>query len=312
MNNNIFDLIKSQKFNKISKLITNNKITNLDIKDSNNNYFIQYIINYNQYKLLKLILNKMKKNILTLRLDILDIDGRSILYNCIKFNYSEMFALLIESNKDNIGISIVDIKDKLGLTALHYSIIFNNFEAFKYLLDNNANPYLIYNDCNNVFHIILKYKHLHMLKYLLDNKYLLEFYDINGNTFLQNSIIESATTDIIIEIMKKTLNLNNKNSKYGLTAIHQTVLYNNYDVFKLLIDKNIDINISDFYGNTPLHYILYEKHIDYIDLFNKKAIYILIRDYCGYDKKYIVNVLNVIKIFFYKKYNYYLNHGHIN
>ena len=45
----IFDLIKKQEFDEIYKIIKNNKITNLDIKDSNYNYFIQYIVNYNLY-----------------------------------------------------------------------------------------------------------------------------------------------------------------------------------------------------------------------------------------------------------------------
>mgnify|MGYP000359367012 CR=1 FL=1 len=125
---NIFKLIKTQQFNKIINIIKKKNIKNLDIKDSNKNYFIQYIITYNQYKLLKIILQLIKQNIITMRLDILDLDGRSLLYNCIKFNYIELLNLILQYNTTNIGISILDLKDRLGLTALHYSVIFNNYK----------------------------------------------------------------------------------------------------------------------------------------------------------------------------------------
>ena len=52
----IFNLIKSNNFDKIFNLIKNKELVNFDIKDENYNYFIQYIINYNQVKILKLIL----------------------------------------------------------------------------------------------------------------------------------------------------------------------------------------------------------------------------------------------------------------
>jgi ankyrin repeat protein len=276
INKHIFDLIKLHKFDKIYTLIKNNKVTNLDIKDTFRNYFIQYIVNYNQIKLLKLILDKVYPKILTIektqditmRLDILDVDGRSILYNCIKFNYIEILKLLIEYNKLDIGISIINIKDRLGLTALHYSVIFNNFLIFEYLLKNNADPYVISNDGNNVFHIVLLYKQNQMLEYLLDNNYSLHFYDYNGDTFFQNSI-NYDNLDLIIKILNKTTNYNNKNTKNGLTAIHQSIIYNKIEIFKLLLDKNIDFNISDFFGNTVLHYILYEKHIAFLQLLFK-------------------------------------------
>ena len=101
-NEEIFTLLKSHDFDQIYKLIKTGKITNLDFRDSNYNYFIQYIINYNQYNILKLILQMTKTNVINIRLDILDSDGRSILYNCIKYNYIEMINELIEYNKETI------------------------------------------------------------------------------------------------------------------------------------------------------------------------------------------------------------------
>ena len=94
-NEEIFSLIKKQKFDEIYKLIKNKKITELDFKDSNFNYFIQYIINYNQIDIIKLILKMKETEDINFRIDIIDSDGRSILYNCIKFNYFEFTLVII-------------------------------------------------------------------------------------------------------------------------------------------------------------------------------------------------------------------------
>ena len=119
-NEEIFNLLKNNNFDKIYNLIETKKITNFDFRDSNYNYFIQYIVNYNQYKILKLILKPDNVEDINIRLDILDSDGRSILYNCIKYNYIEMLNELINFNKTSIGIK------SLGSNAASSPLIWNN------------------------------------------------------------------------------------------------------------------------------------------------------------------------------------------
>jgi len=266
----IFNFIKNQEFDKIFNLIKNKDLTNLDFRDSNYNYFIQYIINYNKYDILELILKMSQEEIINIRLDILDTDGRSILYNCIKFNYFKLIKLLIEYNKINIGISIIDIKDRLGFTALHYSVIFNNFEAFKILLDNNADPYINSSDGSNVFIICLMYKRNEMLIYLINKNFSLNFTNQTGESLLQIAI--NYQNNIIIEkLLLTNIKINNISSDYGLSAFHQSIILDNFNLYKILLEKNkININLPDFYGNTPLHYIFTEKRLNYLDLFFKQ------------------------------------------
>ncbi len=268
-NEEIFNLIKNNQFDEIYKFIKNKKIKSFEFRDSNYNYFIQYIINYNQYKILELILKLKETEPIDIRIDILDTDGRSILYNCIKFNYEAMIKLLIEYNKTNIGISILDLKDRLGLTALHYSVIFNNVSAFKLLLDNEADPYIISKDGNNVFITALMYKRNEMIDYLLNKKYNVNFTTGNGETLLQVAV-NYSNTNIIDKLLETNINLNNINSDFGISVLHQSVILNNYDLFKKLIGKNVDINLTDFYGNTPLHYIFIDSRIEFLDLLFKK------------------------------------------
>ena len=266
----IFDLIKKQEFDEIYKIIKNNKITNLDIKDSNYNYFIQYIVNYNQKLILELILSYHYK--INIRIDILDIDGRTILYNCIKFNHLKMMELLIEYNKTTIGLSILNIPDKTGLTALHYSVIFNNFEAFKILLENEADPYALSKVGTNVFIACLMYRRNHMIDYLLEKKYKINFLNSTGETLLQVAI-NYNDTKAIERLLDTGINLNNISSDYGLTALSQTIALDNFDLYKKLLDKNVSINIPDFFGNLPLHYIFIYKKYEYLEnLFKKPDI----------------------------------------
>ena len=78
LNNKIFSLVKKQKFDELLEIIKDNiekGSINLDIMDENYNYFIQYLINFNQIKIINYILKYGN-----IRLDILDTDGRNLLY----------------------------------------------------------------------------------------------------------------------------------------------------------------------------------------------------------------------------------------
>lgn len=270
INEQIFNLIKNQKFEQVYKLIKDRKVVDLDFRDSNYNYFLHYVINYNNVELFELILKLANEESLNIRFDILDTDGRSILYNCIKFNYLNMMKLLLKYNSTNIGINIFDIRDRLGLTALHYSVIFNNFESFKLLLEYKADPYIISKEGSNVFVISLIYKRNEMFDYLLNLKYSLNFTSPNGETILQ-----LATTyqnfKIINKLLETNINLNNASSDYGLTVFHQSIILDNFELFKKLINRNINYNQPDFYGNTPLHYILIDKRLDFLEIFMEKS-----------------------------------------
>jgi ankyrin repeat protein len=264
---NIFNLIKQQNFIEIYDIIKSKKLTSLDFRDTNYNYFIQYVINYNQYNLLKLILE-----LYNIRIDIIDTDGRSILYNCIKYNYIDILNLLIEYNKTEIGISIIDIKDRLGLTSLHYSIIFNNYDAFIILLNNNADPYLFTNDGNNVFMLALVYKRNNMISHLI-NKFInnINFTNLSGENLLQIAV-NNNNTIVINKLLETNINFNNITYD-GLTVLHQSIILDNFDLFKKLLEyaNGIDINKPDFYGYTPLHYIIENKKLDYLTLFFTKS-----------------------------------------
>ena len=276
MDNKLFDLIKNTKFDDLYELLktikTQNDIIDLNIKDSNHNYFIQYIILYNQYNILKLIFDLLELNLITIRLDILDNDGRTILFNCIKYNYNNLINILISYNKISVGISILDIKDIFGYSSLFYCIQFNNYDIFKLLIENNANPYIYTHDKNNGFTLCIIHKRLEMLKYLIEKKFNLDFLSDQNKNILQ-IVLEYYDNEIINYLLDNLrspgalfkIDLNNRINDTGLTILHQTIILNYIDLFKKIIEFELDINLSDYLGNTSLHYIILERRYEFLD-----------------------------------------------
>lgn len=258
MSNTLIELIKNKNIKELISVIKKNKDINLNVTDSNYNYFIYYVILYNEDELLDLILTR------NIRLDILDTDGRNILYIPIKFSYNQLLIKLIEKDEQNIGLPIIDIKDTLGLTALHYSIIFNNYEAFKILLDK-SNIFINNNQNLNAFHICIQYNRINMFIDMLSNISELFINTSNNENLLQYAILFDKY-DFIPYILKKKININNQDITNGLCALHQIVIKNKIDIVQLFINYGANINIQDYYGNSTVHYCISEENIEILRL----------------------------------------------
>ena len=86
--NKLYKLIKKKKINKIISYISKK---NLDINIRNKNflYIIEYAINYNNIKFVNFLLNKNAK------IDFINIEGRTIFYNIIKYKYNNILKLIL-------------------------------------------------------------------------------------------------------------------------------------------------------------------------------------------------------------------------
>ena len=258
----IIDLIKNKNINELIKVIKNNKNIDLNVRDENYNYFINYVLLYNQEDLIDLVLSRK------IRLDILDSDGRNILYIPIKYSYHNILKKLLDKDFNNVGISILDIKDKLGLTALHYSIIFNNYKAFELLLEKGANYLSINNQNLNSLHICIQYNRLQFFINLLNRINELNISGNNNESLLQFSIL-NGTNEFTNLILKKKINLNNQEDKNGLSALHQAIVKNDNHIIIKLLELNANVNQQDFYGNTPLHYAISDNNMNIVELLIK-------------------------------------------
>lgn len=255
MDTKLFNLVKEQKYDELLLLLKNNPSVNININDEFGNFFIEYIIETNNILLIKNILKK------EVYLDIIDSNGTTILYNMIKFNKFEILKLIIEKESQNIGISLIDKKDIKGRTALHYCIIFNNSIIFNYLLDNNGDPYVKNNSGENIFFYCLKYNKNSFLITLLKKFNSLNITNNEGENLLQSSIT-FKNNNIIEYILNNTnINLNNRTKEFGITALHQLVVFNNIEYIKKIINLGADITLTDYLGNNIIHFAMIENNI---------------------------------------------------
>lgn len=67
-----------------------------------------------------------------------------------------------------------------------------------------------------------------------------------------------------------TGDVNIKNER-GMSLIHYAIIFNNSDVFDLLLENYIDINITDKYGDTPIHYCVINNRIGFLKTLIRKG-----------------------------------------
>ena len=269
--NVIFNYIKNKKFNDLFEFIKNNKDIDLDIYDENYNYVIQYLVMFNEIEIIEYILTQSINNI---RLDVLDNDGRNLLFMPIKYNYYDLLKLLLDNDKKTIGINLLDVKDNFNYTGTHYCIIYDNIKAL-HLMKNIITP--------DIYTLCLKYKRTNILLFLLETEIKKPF---NINNFINDnseSVLQSAINYDDMKAVRFIINntnfvreiINNQEKEYGLTALHQCIVLNHNDIISKLIDNitNMDINLADYLGNTPLHYSIIEKNYQITELLMKHNLF---------------------------------------
>jgi ankyrin repeat protein len=237
-------------------------------KDKLDKYLIFDLVLFKKFESLKYLLDNNLS-----RLDTLDREGKTILYNIVKFNYLDLLDIIIEKNKTIIGIELNNVKDVNGNTSLIYAIIFNNIEMFNKLI-LLFDPY-VKNKLNlNSFEMSVKLKKYDILLLLIEKYDDLTFVNNNNENILFD-LIKDNRLDIINKIINKKIDINIKNKEFSLTPLVVALGNNNKDIALFLIDNKADINITDNFGNTGLHYLLIENNINIFNivieyLMNKK------------------------------------------
>ena len=316
LNNNIkkiFEYVKYYKWiklkNTIKELCSKNKDVDLNIKDDNNIYFLEYLILFNKYDILEIIIKNIK-------IDIIDENYRTILYNIVKYSYVECLDIILSENENNIGINILEMYDDDGNNGLFYSIKFNNLIIFSKIINKTKNIYSKNNSGLNSLHFCVKYGNYNIFKILL--KY---FKNINVKTNDGETCFHIAITynkiDIISLLLINNIDFNIAENKYNQTPLHYIAFDYKINICELILPyvDNINGNIQDKCGNIFMHYFLnnIDSNIDTVTINKIYDIFILIKfdyniynidgDCClhillknlkKYDKKYIKIINNFI------------------
>lgn len=139
----------------------------------------------------------------------------------------------------------INFKDKSGKTPLFYA---NNFEMLKYLLSNGANPNILNKKGKTALHEFVaknNYKNvLELLDYkadpnIIDGDHKPPILYIRNNLVLKLLLTYGADPNIKIN---------------GQSILHISVMKNDIDTTRILLNHNADVNILNNDKRTPLFY----------------------------------------------------------
>ena len=244
----------------IISYLKNNRSFNINLTDSNGNYFIQQIIIKNYPALFYYIL----KNFPNTNLDVLDKDSRSICYYIIRLNRTKFIDILLEFIESFVGFPIMELKDDDGYYSLSYAIIFNNYDIFVKLY--NSNKIDIFKNTNKgdtLLHLAVKFKNSKIISFLIDKKFPINSVNNNLETVAHYFVTFFPTYKNINSILQN-YDITYKEKNFGLSTLHLIAIN---QPFLLLNIKNIntDLNIVDYYGNSIIFYLVIEKHFEILE-----------------------------------------------
>jgi len=248
----LFTMTKKKEEDKIINFINNNKKFDFNIK-YNEVYFIFLIIIYNLKKVFTHLINYK------ISLDVLDNDGRTIIFYLIKLNNLELLKDVIEYYRNFIGIPIINLKDNFGYSSLHYCVIFNNLKALEILYKSkNINILNLDNKGNNILHFSIINKNTKFIDFLIAKDFPIKKRNFNNENILHLLLNKFPDTKIIKYFVNK-IKITEQDKIYLLSPLHLSLVLNiDMGIYNF---KNKELELTDFYGNTPLHYGIVEKNI---------------------------------------------------
>ena len=199
--------------------------------------------------------------------DLNEIDFTKSTYAHVAASIGDVDSLkrIVENSKININA-----KNYIGRTALHEACGEGHVDAVKYLLslkdidaavlDNFERPPLYYAHLQENWEIV---------KLFFGGDFN-KIHDDCGQTSLQIACRKGNANLVRLMLEIPEVDVNLKNPKYGLAAIHFAARFDEYDVMQALLESGkCDVNIQDNAGKTALHYANEAKSTDIITLLLK-------------------------------------------
>jgi len=253
----LFNLAKKNLWDDFKQIILENDNLNLNMRDDNNNYLINFIILNNKVDILEIFLKRQCK------IDIVDSDNKSLLYLPIKFDFLEIIELLLKYDSSIVGISNTEIKDNNGNYSIHYAINCKNLNALKLFKKYNKSFNKFDSDNNSLLHLAIKSNSNEIFDFILENS---NDYD-NLNIYGENQIryaVNHNNIDFIKILYEKNVDVNNQDFKNEISPIMYSIILDNVQIFEYLLDKS-NLNLQDNLGNNILHYVIIYNKLNYIN-----------------------------------------------
>jgi len=195
----------------------------------------------------------------------------------IKLHYISLIKYLIENNKLNLNINL-NMKDKNGEFPLITAASTKNLKIFEYLLNRGVNTNVKDINGKSLFELCLKNENFIIIQKLLKENMINEWINSDKENLLPiiRAIYLNNIDEIYALIKDKDEHNKDKNNTYNcfynsFTPLTLSYLLNHQDIFKVLINF-VDINEIDGYGYNILHYSILKDDIQMVKyLINKGA-----------------------------------------
>ena len=183
-----------------------------------------------------------------------DEENSTILQKSTFYNSFKMTNLIINSLKKNPKVTkekfqnYLEQKNKKGFNALHYTVMNGNIKILNLLLENNINYESTNNRGLNVLYIAAQNNKLNMLILFKEKyKFDIESTDDEGSTPLHWACYTNSF-NCVEYLLSFNINVNIQD-KEGLTPLHLCIIgKNNYNIIKLLLQYKANPDICDNKG----------------------------------------------------------------
>jgi ankyrin repeat protein len=148
---------------------------------------------------------------------------------------------------------------------LHIACYNNNINMVRELINNGADVNVIKDNNNTPLNIACYNNNIEIVRELLNNGANINIIPDSDNPLItacgcvqyeQNNVDNNIQNpiEVVKELLKYNIDINNKGED-GTTALHAACMIPHIDVIKELIERGANINETDIYDNTPLHFL---------------------------------------------------------
>ncbi|XP_062573887.1 serine/threonine-protein phosphatase 6 regulatory ankyrin repeat subunit B-like [Saccostrea cucullata] len=175
-------------------------------------------------------------------------DGKTVLHICCMYGKLDMIRYLNEQYSH-----LLYIKDRIGNNVLHAAAWGGNIDLFKFLVEKGFDINVSSNDGKTVLHLCCMNGELEMCKHLTENNsHLLCIKDRIGNNVL-HAAAWGGNIDLFKFLMEKGFDIN-VSSNDGKTVLHQCCVNGKIDMCEYLVNTYPHlIDVKDNYGENALH-----------------------------------------------------------
>ncbi|WP_341823712.1 ankyrin repeat domain-containing protein [Wolbachia endosymbiont (group A) of Agelastica alni] len=204
----------------------------------------------------------------------------------------------------------LDAKDSSGWTTLYWASFTGRLDISGYLIDRGADINAKDNDGKTPLHCASTSNHLGMVKYLISKDANIDAKDNNGETPLDDASSNSVRIALMQAHLDKELLLTVK-SEDDLKTINSLIAQGiskdrhgayyyawngNLDMVKLLVERDVNVNATDKYDCTLLHWAALKGHSGVAEFLVDKGANVNAKDILGRTPMHLAVTNNYMNI----------------